>query len=285
MQQGTTASADRTLVRSLLRTKHRSPKTYRAAQELAWRWVRVRWPGLVPAIVMREDIEFRLELPGRAVSSSVTRDGACWILEVTHRDSAGNRVWKTQAVTARCKNSDVLAVQTSCSAIGDPPAVVAPPKLLVDWAQRFELEDGGVPISDVPMPVADSAQLDAFWAHVASPTRALPIVALTCKRNSRYYGLDPRNLAQALQGVAHVRCLTAESAAKMAARLGGLLAPVPGALRIYVPGADWASKDALIGIPGSSGNEPGEASFLRKRLCRDVCALGAANGPAFSPEC
>ena len=276
MQPGSTEVHHQALVRSVLRTKQGSPKTYRLAQELVWKWVRARWPRLVPCVVMRENMEFSLELAGRAVSSSVAPDGACWTLEVTHVENGSDRVWKTQAVTAQGQHAHVLALQTSCTESDSPPAVVAPPRFLAEWTEHLELEDAGVPVTGVPMPVADSAQLDALWAHVVAPSRALPVVALTCKRNSRYYGIDPRNLAQALQGIAHVRCLTAEAAAHAADKFGKGFAPVPGALRVYAPGCDVASPHALIRIPGTSGNEPGEASFVRKRLCRDVCAIGAS---------
>jgi hypothetical protein len=84
--------------------------------------------------------------------------------------------------------------------------------------------------------VSNDEQLDAFIGHLLSPRRAMPILALSHLPGSRHYGVDPKALANAVRGIAHVACLTPTTCAAVARRWGADLAPVAGAARLYRPG-------------------------------------------------
>lgn len=63
-----------------------------------------------------------------------------------------------------------------------------------------------------------------------------------------YYGVDPRVLAEALRGLAHVACLAAPAIRRFTAETGRSLAPVPGSVRIYLP-ADSMHVASLSAYP------------------------------------
>ena len=84
--------------------------------------------------------------------------------------------------------------------------------------------------------VGNEDQVAGFCEHRSCGKRILPVVALVNKPDTSYFGVDPRELAQAVRGVAHVPCLSPKAGAEVAKRLGGTLGPVAGAPRIYVFG-------------------------------------------------
>ena len=71
----------------------------------------------------------------------------------------------------------------------------------------MELEDGPFAVLGEPREVNDESQLQGFLAHVSSPLRTLPVIALAHRPQTRFYGVDPRGLATAVRGLAHVICL------------------------------------------------------------------------------
>ena len=102
--------------------------------------------------------------------------------------------------------------------------------------------------------------------------RIPPIVALVNKPDTRYYGVDPRGLAQVVLGVAHVPSLLPEAGAKFAQGLGGKLGPVAGAARIYVSGftaTASSNENPLIRDPSAHSTQRGDGpSAFRRLLCR-----------------
>ena len=207
-------------------------------------------------------------------------EGAVWSVEVAYSEKDGTRTWTTRAIVADTGDADVMALQTACSGATSGPLVIAPPKLLGAWVERLDLEDGGVAVLGEPRMVSAADQLEAFCDHVLSARRALPVIALTNKPNSRYYGVDPRGVAEAVRGLAHVACLTPELATAAADRLGAKLVPVPGVPRIYAPNFDPAAvpKDhPLMRLsPASLAAKADDPGALRRLICQRVCNMSVS---------
>lgn len=279
-QRGLPAPKSRPSAKVVVHCTLRSPahpsRNRRLAQELVWDWVRAKWPRLVPSLGDMERGHFERALPGQALTVSTSGDGAVWTLAVAHEERGGARTWMTRAQVADAGDAYVLGLQTSCSDPIHAPMVVAPPRLLGAWVERLELEDGGVAVLGDARHVTDAAQLEAFLVHVSSDRRSLPVIALANKPGSRFYGVDPRGLAEAVRGLAHVACLTPELAAQVAGRLGDPFGVVPGAARIYAPhfrATDAPQQHPLVRDNTPAGaNEPGA---FRRLLCRQICALSA----------
>ena len=229
--------------------------------------------------------DFKCSLPGRSLSFSTNGDGSAWILEVGYSESGSKRTWTTRVIVADTGESDVMALQTSCSHIASAPAVIAPPRLLGAWVERLDLEDGGVGVTGEPRPIAAQEELDAFCDHLLSGKRILPVIALANKPNSRYYGVDPRGLSEAVRGLAHVAYFTPEAAAEVTNRLGKKLSPVQGAARIYAPNFTTTAMPEdhpLIRISNSSNSpDSGDAASIRRRLCQAVCDISVRSSGGF----
>ena len=173
--------------------------------------------------------------------------------------------------------ADVVGLQTSCSDLPDAALVVAPPRLLGAWVEGLELEDGGVPVLGTPREVNDTRQLAAFCDHVLSGTRTLPVIALANKPHSRYYGVDPQGLAEAVRGLAHVACIAPNVAAAVRERLGENFGLVAGAARIYAPRfcttATPADHPLVRNAAPADASAAPDAGAFRRLLCRKICAL------------
>ncbi len=266
----------RPVVRAALRSTAHSDLNRRRARDLVWSWVGAKWPRLMPSAGELEWSHIERAAPGRKLSVATHADGSAWTLEVSYNERDGG-TWTTRALVADAGDADVMAVQTSFCNLPAPPAVVAPPKLLGTWVERLALEDGGVPVLGEPRMVSDEGQLAAFCEHLLSSSRTLPVIALTHKPQSRYYGVDPRGLAQVVRGLAHVACLTPELAAGVGQRLGRLLAPMPGIARIYGAGfsADAAPAEhpSVRPPPIRDATREEDPGALRRLICRRVCAM------------
>ena len=266
------------VVRSVLRSRTHSPQNRRLARDLVWSWVGSKWPRLMPSASELERSHIDYSLPGRKLRVTTSEDGSAWKLELSWLDRESARTWITQAVVADAGDADLLAVETACSPA--PAPSVAPPRVLAAWVERLEVEDGGVPVLGEPRLVQTAEQIESFFAHLLLAQRALPLVVLANKPNSRYYGADPRGLAEAARGLAHVACLSPEAVAAFAARFGRRLSPVQGAVRVYMPGfaaQDEANEHVLID-PGASAadaraGEPTGPGAFRRLLCQRLCEL------------
>jgi hypothetical protein len=172
---------------------------------------------------------------------------------------------------------DILAIQAACSQMETAPAAVAPPKLLAAWAEALDVHDATEPALGKPWWVAGKGDAADLLDHLLSPHRALPVITLANKGESRYYGVDPEALAKAMHGMAHVACVTQEARLAVASRLGARLAPVQGAARIYGPGLDVRESHALVRQvdPGYGVPTPGGPTSFRQRIIRAVCASSA----------
>ena len=268
----------RVMVRSALTGATRSPRNRRLAQSLVLGWVRSKWPRLMPTADQLEQDNFACVLSDRRLSIASTEDGALWTLEVGYDERDRSRTWTTRALVADTGAADLVALQTTCEDRSSAPLVVAPPKVLGAWVDRLQLLDGSVPVLGAPRMVDDEEQLDAFEAHLLSPQRLLPIVALANKPQSRYYGVDPGGLAESLRGLAHVVCLTPALAASLRQRVGRPLAPVPGAARIYRPGFGPGAdprEHALVREPTVPGAAKPPPAAFRRLLCHRVCTISA----------
>lgn len=274
------------VVRVALRSTTHSQRNRRLAQELVWRWVDAKWPRLMPAPSDLERSHLERLLPGRRLSVSTSGDGSAWTLEVAYSERDSTRTWTTRALVADTRQADVLGVQTTCSDITlAPPPVVAPPSLLGAWVERLDLEDGGVAVLGEPRMIGDQEQLKAFCDHVFSDKRTLPVIALANKPNSRYYGVDPRGLAEAVRGMAHVACVAPDLVSDVTHRLGKGLGPVQGAARIYQPGftATAIPKDnpLIRDSTAPSAQRDDDPGGFRRLVCRRVCAMSVSSGKSF----
>ncbi len=276
------------VVRSALRSRAGSRTNRMLARQLAWDWVGARWPRLLPSPYDREKSDLHCALPGRRLAVATSDDGRVWALEVAYTERDGTRTWRTQATVTDAGDVDVIGLETSCSSVASAPLVIAPPKLLGAWVQHLQLDDGELPVLGEPRTVDDEEQLASFSTQLLSASRSLPVIALTNKPGSRYYGVDPRGLAEAVRGVAHVTCFTPEMAVLLARRLPSGQGPAPGAARIYRPGFSATAargEHPLVRDASPSGVEGGrDQGAFRRLLCRQVCAMSVAvnPGPAAS---
>jgi hypothetical protein len=264
-----TAATFGLMVCSTLKSRAHTAANRRKAQQLAWRWIGEKWPRLGSGSMDLSSGRLERSCPGARLIVSTANEGAVWMAEViaVARDS---RQWRTRVVVADGADADVLAIQTGCSQIEPAPATVAPPKLLAAWSEGLDVHDANEPALGEPWWVAGEAEVDHLLTHLRSKERALPVIALANKGPSRYYGVDPQALAKAMQGMAHVACVTQEARLSLAKRLGTRLAPVQGAARIYGAGfgGDAAPRDHPL------VRQPSGASF-RQMIVRCVCAVSA----------
>lgn len=266
------------VVRSSLRSAVRSPANRRRAQGLVWEWVGAKWPKLMPSPQDMDRSHLERSVMGQALMVSTSGDGAVWTLSVANNERNGPRTWMTQARVVDAGDADVVDLQTSCTRVPDAPLVVAPPRLLSDWVERLELEDAGLAVLGAPREVFEASQRDAFCDHVRSPQRTLPVIALVSRPNSRYYGVDPRGLAEAVSGLAHVACFSRQMAAGLVDFLGPGLGLVHGAARIYAPGfnasATTADHPLVRELKAQGDSQVQDPGAFRRQLVRKILAMG-----------
>lgn len=274
------------VLRSVLLGTDSSRAQRQRAQDLAWQWVGSKWARLLGAVEDRSAPQVHVHQPGAQLQAGISDDGLIWSLAVAHRERDGGRTWMTRADVGTQKGPDgdvdVFSIVTACTPLEEAPRVLAPPGVLQLWVDRLGLDDGGMAIVGEARDVTDDEQLDAFFQHVLSPQRRLPIVALCHQPRSLYYGVDPQALATAVRGVAHVACLTTQTCADVRSRWGSDLAPVAGAARIYLPdfhtGLATATPDRELAPLWRDPRPPGtprstEPGAYRRLLCQRVCGL------------
>ena len=267
----------RTVVRSSLRCAAHSPANRRRARELTWRWVGSKWPRLVPPPVELEGALIERAAPGQELRVTGSGDGRSWSLLLAHSDGKGGRTWMVEVQVADAGDADMLRVQTSCAGKTDGPLAVAPPRLLGLWVEHLDLDDGGVPVIGEPRTVDSPQRVQAFCDHVLSDSRGLPVIALSNNARSRYFGVDPRALAEAVRGLAHVACISPDAAGIVTRTLGPQFGPDAGAARIYAPGfnalADQDHHPLVRPATGLTGVPAGDAGSFRGLLVKRVCAF------------
>lgn len=287
VQAARTDTAVRDVVRVALRSQRHSDTNRRRARELTWQWVAAKWPRLMPSREQMEMGQYKHSIPGQQIVMSRAADHSNWSLAVAFDEKSGARTWVTQVEIADGGDSDLLRLQTSCTDVADAPLVVAPPRLLGSWVERMELEDGPFAVLGEPREVSDESQLQGFLTHVLSPQRNLPIIALANRPETRFYGVDPRGLATAVRGLAHVICLDPHIALEVADRLGPRLGIVPGAARVYsakVPVEENALNHPLVRNTRAVGNAQDSAGAFRRLLCQKICAMSVRERPDGSGD-
>ena len=266
-----------TVVNASLRSARHSQANRDHARELAWRWVASKWPRLVPCASELEATHLERAFPGQALLATTSPDGKCWTLAIAHGERHGQRTWTTKASVTDTGSADLVAVRTACSDLGHAPPVVAPPKVLANWVERLELDDAGLAVTGEPRLVGHPDQLETFFTQVLSRQRSLPVIALTNKARSQHYGVDPRGLAEAVRGLAHVTCISSELAPVVARTLGQGFAIAHGSARIYSAGfhPEAAVQDHPLMRPVRPGGEPTteDPGAFRRALCRKICAM------------
>lgn len=267
------------LTRTTLKSRARTAATRRHAQQLALRWIQDKWPRLVFGRMALEAGRLERSFPGGGLIVSTANEGASWMAEINAvaRDS---RQWHTRVLLAEGRDVDILAIQAGCMHTGSAPAAVAPPKLLAAWSEALDAHDASEPALGKPWCVTDKAEAAGLLEHLLSTQRALPVITLANKGESSHYGVDPEALATAMQGMAHVVCVTQQARAVLTSRLGAWLAPVPGAARIYGAGLvrdDLPESHPLVRQPDrtDSGPTPCQQTSFRQRVIRSVCATSA----------
>lgn len=280
-------SATQPVVRVSLRGARHANATGRRARELAWQWVASKWPRLMPTSAEMAMDRFARNMPGQRLVSQVGPDPSNWTLAVAFDERQGARTWMTQIDIMADDDTDILSLQTVCTRRPEAPAIIAPPSLLGTWVERLDLQDGPFSVLGEPREVHDEAQLDAFFTHVLSPQRRLPVIALTSRPRSRYFGVDPQGLATAVRGMAHVVCVAPNMAADVAGRLGPQLGVVPGAARIYraalVPAAPPKDHPLLRAAAEEEGPAISKGAF-RRTLCQAICAWSVQEQTGHVPQ-
>ncbi len=284
------------VLQSTLCSANASAARRRRAQELAWSWVGDKWARVLGAVDDRSAPHVRVVQPGTELLAGSSDNGRTWCLTMAHRERDGGRTWMTRAQvstqTGAAGDVDVFSVVTACTAMDEAPRVLAPPGVLQLWVDRLGLDDAGLAIAGEAREVSDDDQLNAFFQHVLSPQRRLPILALCHQPRSRYYGVDPQALATAVRGVAHVACLTTQTCAEVRLRWGAELAPVAGAARLYPPGfslgMSTAQPAAELAPLWRDPRPPGtpravEPGAYRRWLCKQLCAWSVSAQPSSRP--
>lgn len=243
----------RLMVSSTLKSRVHSAANRQRAQQLAWRWIRDRWPRLAHGVADPAGGRMERFHAGARLTVLSEDRAASWIAEITDiaRDS---RPWRTRVAIMDGPDVDILMIQAACVQTLATPAKVAPPRLLAAWAEGLEIHDAAEPAFGVPWSVDDEAGIERLLGHLLAEHRSLPVITLASKGTSRYFGVDPAALATAMQGMAHVVCVTQEARLGVSRRLGARLAPVQGAARIYAPGlreGDSAEHHPLVRPPGA----------------------------------
>jgi len=200
------------VLRAALKSPTHTDENRRLAKDIVWSWVGAKWPRLMPPRSQLESGQFQCVLPGRRLSVSTSRDGTAWTLELSYSERDGACTWTTRTVVADLGDADMVAVQTSCS-LPEGQRRIAPPRVLGRWVERLQFDDAGIAVLGEPHFVQDDHQLALLCEHLLASDRRLPVIVLGNKPNSRYYGVDPRGLAEAVGGLAHVACLTPEAVA------------------------------------------------------------------------
>jgi|GEM_PF-939813 len=270
------------VVRAQLRSKLEPGVAGRIARELTWQWVASKWPRLLPSAAGMDSDDYARSGPGQKVVASARADGSGWTLTIAFNERNGSRTWITHADISRAGDALTLSLQTGYTAIADAPMVVAPPRLLGSWVEQLNLTDGSVAVISEPREVGTPEQLARFIAHVLSPERGLPIIALSNRPGTRFFGVDPGGLATAVRGLAHVACLAPEVSDAVAEQLGPHLGVIPGAARIYSAQTAIAASSQdhpLIRNHYAGGNTPANASAFRRLLCQRICALSVRDLP------
>lgn len=275
------------VIRAVLTSRTHSLGNRRLAKNIVWRWVSSRWPLLVPTASTMERSHIESGLPNRQLSVTTSDDGSVWILKVSIQERETAPIWTTRAMVADSGSTDVVAVQTSCSNISAAP-VVAPPALLSTWVDRLQLQDGVMPVLAQPRLVLDESHAEELMASVSSAARKLPVLLLAAKGDSKFYGADPRVLAQSVAGLAHVACLAAPALRAWVRMCGRACSPVPGAVRIYLPGfAPGAgtlngrpTSFAVGPAPIKTETDKAQANNFRPKLRQILCGLSVAEEDA-----
>ena len=267
----------RTVVRSSLRCVAHSLANRSRARELVWRWVGSKWPRLVPPTVELEGDLIERAAPGQELRVTGSGDGLSWSLLLAHADGKGGRTWMVEVQVADAGDADMLRVQTSCAGKTDGPLVVAPPRLLGLWVEHLDLDDGGVPVIGEPRAVDSLQRAQAFCDHVLSDSRGLPVIALSNNAHSRYFGVDPRGLAEAVRGLAHVACISPDATGIVTQTLGPHFGPDTGAARIYAPGFNALAAQGDHPLVRPARGPPdvplGDPGSFRRLLVQRVCAF------------
>lgn len=280
-------STTQPIVRVTLRGARHANATGRRAREMAWQWVASKWPRLMPDSTELARDRFARILPGQRLASQFGPDPSKWTLTVAFEERNGARTWQTQIDIADGAEADTLCLQTVCTRKSEAPAIIAPPSLLGTWVERLDLQDGPFSVLGEPRDVREDTQLQAFFRHVLSPFRRLPVIALTHRPRSRYFGVDPQGLATTVRGMAHVVCVAPDIAPDVARRLGPEMGVVPGAARVYRagfrPGADPLDHPLLRASLEHDGPN-GSKSAFRRALCQAICAWSVEEDAACAPQ-
>jgi hypothetical protein len=278
------ASAEAEIVlRTVLKSPTHSDENRRVARDVVWSWVAAKWPRLMPPRPQQDSRQYQCVLPGRSLRTATSSDGSAWTLELSYSEREGGCTWTTRTAIADVGDADVVAVQTSCT-LPEGQRRIAPPRVLGRWVERLRFDDAGAAVQGMPRIVTDEHQLASLCDHLTASDRTLPVIVLANKPNSRYYGVDPQGLAEAVSGLAHVACVTPDAIAVLAERFGRKLAPAAAAVRVYLPGfAASAESSAHPWIrPAASGEAlegaSGAAAF-RRFVCRRVCELSVQTAP------
>jgi len=229
-------------------------KMKEAAKSVAF-WVKDRLPSPLPQAAWDGD-SFRVEWPGQKVESIAIPELGSWSFRLEHPDmpmgdrpAVPGRTWTTDVAFVKSDEGIAVGVRTFCASLpygGDAEVAMTRPRVVIDLAERNGLHDQR-PLCRDPWLLGGEQELAGLKALIENPKRRLPVVVLTQPDKSRIgvhvsdFILNPRELARRCCGLAHVVQLPWELGFKWTEMVGKPWSVFLGAVRTYMPGADFAN--------------------------------------------
>lgn len=202
-------------------------------------WATRKWPEL---FVDQDPCEPEFESHSGPTGVTVTtadRGGYSWSFKGTHPDASAARVWETRVLALGDEEHDLLTVRTGYLGGLDSTVSCAQPRFLSALIEHLAFEDGGYPVCTTPRRVFSDRSFDNLRDHLASPRRALPILAVGCdgkSHNSVAPLLDADSMARKLCGLVHVVSLGPPTLERLENLLGRDMAVHAGEARLFMPG-------------------------------------------------
>lgn len=216
------------------------------AASVRWMNERKRCNGLIPADAATGapfDLGYSSGSMPAASTMLLTDEVKAWACRLDYPDAkVGQRTWSTEiSIIERGGSTLFLSRLTNITLGDDVPYSPSVPGIVYRILSMFSVEADGYAISEEADDI-DVGGLSDFISLVRSPTRELPVVAISRLPDGSVC-LDPDTLVKRVAGAAHVAILSSDAAWELTRRLGRHLTVYNGAVRMYLPSSDIDSDD------------------------------------------